>query len=87
MWAAWHAVTETANPWLDTLTTEALQEYFLVDGKPWREDIGTFIRRTTYHYWYHIGNRRRSGSCSGTPIFPSSSAIFRRAAPTGPNSG
>jgi hypothetical protein len=55
MWVAWHAVTEASDPWLDTLTTETLREYFLVDGKPWREDIGTFIRRTTYHYWYHLG--------------------------------
>jgi hypothetical protein len=51
MWAAWREVTSTADPWLDTLTTEKLQA-------PLREglsNVGTFLRRTTYHYWYHLG--------------------------------
>jgi hypothetical protein len=50
-WAAWRAVTEAADPWLDTLTTERLQAP-LAEG--W-SNIGTFLRRTTYHYWYHLG--------------------------------
>ena len=42
---------EPGNPWLDALTTEGMQA-------PPAEgfgSVGTFLRRTTYHYWYHLG--------------------------------
>jgi hypothetical protein len=51
MWTAWRAVTKASDPWLDTLTTERLQAP-MADGL---SGIGTFLRRTTYHYWYHLG--------------------------------
>lgn len=51
MWAAWRTVTEAADPWLDGLTTASLQKP-LADGL---SSVGTFMRRTTYHYWYHLG--------------------------------
>jgi hypothetical protein len=51
MWAAWHQVTEAADPWLDALDTAGLQSP-LHKGL---SNIGTFLRRTTYHYWYHLG--------------------------------
>jgi DinB superfamily len=51
MWAAWRTVTDAADPWLDGLTTAALQRP-LADGL---SSVGTFLRRTTYHYWYHLG--------------------------------
>ncbi len=55
MRAAWHAITQAADPWLDALTTETLQTFMIVDGKPWEESIGSMLRRVTYHYWYHMG--------------------------------
>lgn len=55
MWAAWETVTAAADPYLDTLTTEMLTTYMTVNGKPARESIGSMLRRTTYHYWYHLG--------------------------------
>ena len=58
MWAAWHAVVETADPYLDTLTTEKLQTTFVIDGKSVGENIGTLFYRALYHYWYHIGEAR-----------------------------
>jgi len=51
MWAAWHTITEAADPYLDTLTTESLQEMMA----PYSESVGNMLQRTTYHYWYHIG--------------------------------
>jgi DinB family protein len=51
MWKAWRRVTEAAEPWLDALTTERLQ-LPLAEGF---SNAGTFLRRTTYHYWYHLG--------------------------------
>lgn len=55
MWAAWETITAASDPYLDTLTTAALQTHFDVQGRPYPENIGTVMRRVTYHYWYHIG--------------------------------
>ena len=57
MWAAWKAVTEAADPWLDTLDDAQLLT-FSVFGQPPKtspESIGTRLLRTTYHYWFHTG--------------------------------
>lgn len=55
MWEAWHTITVAADPFLDSLTTETLQDYFVIDGVTHRESIGTMLRRITYHYWFHLG--------------------------------
>jgi hypothetical protein len=55
VWQSWHAVTQAADPYLDTLTTETLQTHYLVNGKPAQVNIGTNMLRVTYHYWYHLG--------------------------------
>ena len=55
MWEAWRAITQAADPWLDTLTTELLQQGRTADGKPSNVTFGNLLRRTTYHYWYHTG--------------------------------
>ena len=51
----WHAVTREADPYLDTLTTQTLQDELLRDGQAVGQSIGSALRRITYHYWYHIG--------------------------------
>jgi uncharacterized damage-inducible protein DinB len=51
----WHAVTQAADPFLDSLTTETLQTDLLREGKSVGQTIGSALRRVTYHYWYHIG--------------------------------
>ena len=51
----WHTVTQAADPYLDSLTTEKLQSELLRDGKPVGQNIGSALRRMTYHYWFHIG--------------------------------
>ena len=56
MWAAWHAVTQATDPYLDGLTSELLLTYLTNSaGSPLDESIGTMLRRVTYHYWYHTG--------------------------------
>lgn len=44
-------MTEAADPWLDALTFDRLQAP-LAEGLP---SAGTFLLRTIYHYWYHLG--------------------------------
>jgi DinB family protein len=55
MWAAWHAITKAADPWLDTLTSDKLQQHVVRDGKPSAYIFGSLLQRVIYHYWYHIG--------------------------------
>ena len=51
----WHEVTRECDPYLDLLTTESLTGDLLLDGKSVGQSLGSAMRRTTYHYWYHIG--------------------------------
>ena len=55
VWQAWHAVTEATDPYLDSLTSSKLLEVMLFEGKPNDENIGSMLRRVTYHYWFHTG--------------------------------
>jgi len=51
----WHKVTQAADPYLDSLTTETLQRDLWRDGQPTGQSVGSALRRVTYHYWFHIG--------------------------------
>lgn len=58
MWAAWQRVTAEADRFLDsldgaTLLTHTLQR--IAPHTPYKESVGTRLRRTTYHYWFHTG--------------------------------
>lgn len=55
MWAAWEAITRAADPWLDTLLTEALQRPSAIEGRSDTLRFGSLLQRTIYHYWYHAG--------------------------------
>ena len=55
MRAAWNRVTKAADPFLDSLTTRDLVRDLPLDGKPSGQNLGSAIRRMTFHYWYHIG--------------------------------
>jgi uncharacterized damage-inducible protein DinB len=55
MWDAWRIITQAADEYLDTLTTELLQTHLVYKGGPGPESIGTMVYRNTYHYWYHTG--------------------------------
>lgn len=54
--AAWNTITAAADPYLDTLTDEALvRPYIERDGRPSHRIIGNMLQRVIYHYWYHTG--------------------------------
>jgi uncharacterized damage-inducible protein DinB len=52
-WAAWREVTAAADAYLDSLTIEGLQVKW--EREPTSETPGTKLLRTTYHYWFHLG--------------------------------
>jgi hypothetical protein len=52
---AWHQIVALADVYLDSLTTETLQQPMLYEGKPSIYAIGTVLQRHIYHYWYHLG--------------------------------
>jgi hypothetical protein len=55
MWQAWHTIMEAVDPYLESQTTETLQTFMVIDGKPHDESVGSMLRRVTYHYWFHLG--------------------------------
>ena len=55
MWAIWKLVTDTADPFLDSLQPSQLTTFFEFRGNPVPESIGTLLQRTIYHYWFHTG--------------------------------
>ena len=55
MWDVWRLVTETADPFLDSLEPAQLTTFFEFRGKPARESTGTMLLRNIYHYWFHTG--------------------------------
>jgi DinB superfamily len=70
MWRAWKGITAASDPYLDSLTPEIMQTYFMVDGKPARENIGTNLMRITYHYWYHLGESQAARQLLGHRDLP-----------------
>lgn len=63
MWETWGSVVAAADPWLDGLSPETLQEP-LAEGF---SNVGTFLLRTTYHYWYHLGEAMAVRQMLGQP--------------------
>jgi hypothetical protein len=55
MFDVWQTVTAAVDPFLDTLTTQSLLLDLLREGHSVGQTIGSALRRTTYHYWYHTG--------------------------------
>ena len=53
--AAWKAITQAADFWLDTLTSETLLGNVISKGKPIKYTYGNLLQRVIYHYWYHLG--------------------------------
>jgi uncharacterized damage-inducible protein DinB len=55
MLAAWKAITQAADSWLDALTPATLLENVISRGKPIKYTYGNLLQRVIYHYWYHLG--------------------------------
>lgn len=72
MWEAWHTITKASDMWLDSLTSAQLKTHSLnKDGNPYKESIGTRLRRTTYHYWFHMGESQAIRQLLGHTRLPS----------------
>lgn len=55
MIAAWQKITKAADPWLDKVTSEMLQQNVISNGKQIQYKYGNLLQRVIYHYWYHLG--------------------------------
>jgi hypothetical protein len=55
MWAGYQAVMTAVDPWLDTLVTNDLTSFMVIKGKTHDENVGSMIRRVTYHIFFHTG--------------------------------
>ena len=74
-WAWWRAVTTAADPYLDSLAGSAL-------ARAWKrersgETPGTKMYRTTYHYWFHLGESQAVRQMLGTDRLPDFVGSFR----------
>ena len=87
MWAAWEAVTQAADPYLDTLTPEILQSRMIVNGQPWVETVGTMLQRVLFHYWYHLGEAMAIRQLLGHTNLPEFVGELGKEAPYRPESG
>jgi hypothetical protein len=55
MRAVWNRVTKASDPFLDSVTTRDLTRDLPLNGKPSGQNLGSAMRRMTFHYWFHIG--------------------------------
>lgn len=70
MWAAWDTITQTADRWLDGLTSEKLLEHVVREGRPSPYIFGSLVQRVIYHYWYHTGENLAIRQMLGHPDLP-----------------
>jgi hypothetical protein len=68
MLAAWRKVTKAADPWLDSLSADALTGD--LGGPGPKRRTGDALHRVTYHYWFHIGEILAIRQILGHPKLP-----------------
>jgi hypothetical protein len=76
-WAWWGAVTKAADPYLDELTGARLTRRWRRESSP--ETPGTKLHRTTYHYWFHLGESQAVRQLLGHAKLPDFVGSFRDA--------
>jgi DinB family protein len=76
-WTWWRAVTEAADPYLDTLTGAKLTRKWRRESSS--ETPGTKLHRTTYHYWFHLGESQAVRQLIGHTKLPDFVGSFRTA--------
>jgi hypothetical protein len=55
VWNAWRIITAATESYLDTLTVDSLQTHLIANGQPAKDNVGTYLTRMIFHYWYHLG--------------------------------
>jgi hypothetical protein len=76
-WAWWRAVTTAADPYLDTLAGARLTRRWKRERSA--ETPGTKLHRTTYHYWFHLGESQAIRQLLGHTKLPDFVGGFGRA--------
>jgi hypothetical protein len=66
---AWRQVTAAADAYLDGLTPDALLVKW--EREPTSEGPETKLLRTTYHYWFHLGEAQAIRQLLGHTNLPS----------------
>ncbi|HEY7564541.1 MAG TPA: DinB family protein [Acidimicrobiia bacterium] len=65
-WEAWDQVVAAADDWLNGLDDARMSEP-LAEGF---SNVGTFLLRTIYHYWYHLGEMQAARQLLGHTGLP-----------------
>lgn len=83
--SAWNAITQAADPWLDTLDSESMQSHVVLKGRPSRYIYGSLLLRVIYHYWYHTGENMAIRQMLGQMDLPEFVGDVDRRAPYRPD--
>jgi hypothetical protein len=70
MRSAWKIITAEADHYLDLLTPDTMETFFIRNGKAVEESVGTMLLRNIFHYWYHIGEISSVRQMLGHPNLP-----------------
>ena len=70
MLAAWRTITQATDQFLEPLTPEKLQEFFVFQNRPLEESVGTLLLRNIYHYWFHTGEAHAARQLMGHKDLP-----------------
>lgn len=84
MLVAWQKITKAADPWLDKVTTETLQQNVIINGKQIQYQYGNLLQRVIYHYWYHLGENMAIRQNLGHKKLPQFVGSIDRKAPYTP---
>ena len=84
MLTAWQKITKAAEPWLDTMTSEMLQQNVISNGKQIQYKYGNLLQRVIYHYWYHLGENMAIRQSLGHKKLPQFVGSIDRKAPYRP---
>jgi len=78
-------ITAATDPWLESITSEKLQEFFIKkDGTKLQRNYGSLLQRMIYHYWYHIGENLAVRQMLGHTNLPQFVGNIDRQAPYTP---
>jgi len=84
MWSAWRAITAAADPFLDVLDVDALQQFPPIARPTFPESTGTMLLRITGHYWFHTGEAQAVRQLLGHSNLPQFVGDIGREAPYRP---
>lgn len=76
-WTWWRTVTKAADPYLDTLTSKTLTRAWAREPRR-AETPGTKLHRTTYHYWFHLGESQAVRQMLGHTKLPDFVGGFKK---------